>query len=159
MVGNTETTRQPEFRSTNQKPHVPDTFQLGAIWQFSAFVASRKINNLRVFNRLEYSDSHRRYLFQMHIEFWRGHHNCTLGNALPLDNGYVAVHGEVCEALNARRWRWPANLEPINFGGGSEAKNFSRIVRGEIAAPASFETRTFLSACPPGKARADSVPV
>jgi hypothetical protein len=97
--------------------------------------------------------------FKCILSFGEGQHDCTLGNALPLDNGYVAVHGEVREALNARRWRWPANLQSINFGGGSEAKNFSQIVRGEIAAPASFETRTFLSTCRPGKARADGVPV
>src|SRR5713101_7763988 len=38
---------------------VPDTFQLGAILPFFAFLASRKINKLRVFNTSEYSDSPR----------------------------------------------------------------------------------------------------
>src|SRR6266850_1538488 len=41
------------------KSRVPDTFQLGAILPCSAFLASRKINNLCVFNRHEYSDSPR----------------------------------------------------------------------------------------------------
>src|ERR1700746_2839879 len=36
---------------------VPDMFQLGAILSGSAFLACRKINNLRVFNTPEYSDS------------------------------------------------------------------------------------------------------
>jgi len=38
------------------KVHVPDTFQLGAIFPFSAFLASCEINNLSVFNTREYSD-------------------------------------------------------------------------------------------------------
>jgi hypothetical protein len=41
------------------KIRVPDTFQLGAILPFFAFLASRKINKLRVFNTSEYSDSPR----------------------------------------------------------------------------------------------------
>ena len=36
---------------------VPLTFQLGAILPCSAFLASRKINKLRVFNTHKYSDS------------------------------------------------------------------------------------------------------
>ena len=36
-----------------------DTFQLAAILPCSAFLASRKINKLRVFNKPEYSDSPR----------------------------------------------------------------------------------------------------
>jgi hypothetical protein len=43
----------------NEKPRVPDTVQLGAISPFSAFLASLKISNLRVFNIREYSDSPR----------------------------------------------------------------------------------------------------
>jgi hypothetical protein len=39
------------------KTRVPDTLQLGAILPCSAFLASRKINKLRVFNTREYSDS------------------------------------------------------------------------------------------------------
>jgi hypothetical protein len=31
--------------------HVPDTFQLGAILEYSAYLAGREINNLRVFNK------------------------------------------------------------------------------------------------------------
>jgi hypothetical protein len=46
----------------NRKPRVPDTFQLGAILTCSAFLASRKVNNLRVFNNPEYSDSPRLHL-------------------------------------------------------------------------------------------------
>jgi hypothetical protein len=42
-----------------EKMHVPDTFQFGAISPFSAFLASRKIRNLRVFNKPKYSDSPR----------------------------------------------------------------------------------------------------
>jgi len=38
---------------------VPDTFQLGAILSFTAFLAGRKINKLRVFNTPEYSSSPR----------------------------------------------------------------------------------------------------
>ena len=38
---------------------VPDTFQLGAISPCPAFLASRKINNLRVFNPPQYSNSPR----------------------------------------------------------------------------------------------------
>jgi hypothetical protein len=38
---------------------VPDTFQLGAILPFCAFLAARKMNNLRVFNGPEHSDSPR----------------------------------------------------------------------------------------------------
>jgi hypothetical protein len=45
--------------SAHEKSRVPDTFQLDAILPFSAFVAPRKINNLRVFNNSEYSDSPR----------------------------------------------------------------------------------------------------
>jgi ABC-type dipeptide/oligopeptide/nickel transport system ATPase component len=44
--------------------------QLAAIWPFSAFLASRKINKLRVFNNPKYSDSSRL------------HHSCRrLGNS------------------------------------------------------------------------------
>jgi hypothetical protein len=39
-----------------KKSHVPDTFQFAAILPCSAFLASRKINKLRVFNTCEYSD-------------------------------------------------------------------------------------------------------
>jgi hypothetical protein len=48
-----------EFCSANEKSRVPDTFQLGAILPFFAFLASRKINKLRVFNTPDYSDSPR----------------------------------------------------------------------------------------------------
>jgi hypothetical protein len=41
------------------KTRVPDTFQLGAISWYCAFSAGREINNLRVFNTREYSDSPR----------------------------------------------------------------------------------------------------
>jgi len=41
------------------KTRVPDTFQLGAILSYTAFLAGRKINNLRVFNIPEYSNSPR----------------------------------------------------------------------------------------------------
>jgi len=41
------------------KSRVPDTFQLSAILPCSAFLASRKISNLRVFNNPEHSDSPR----------------------------------------------------------------------------------------------------
>jgi hypothetical protein len=51
----TELASEPRIR-------VPDTFQLGAILPFSAFLASRKINKLRVFNNREYSDSLRLHL-------------------------------------------------------------------------------------------------
>ena len=40
-------------------PHVPDTFQLGAISAFFDFRAGRFFNNLRLFNIPEYSDSPR----------------------------------------------------------------------------------------------------
>jgi hypothetical protein len=36
---------------------VPDTIQLGAILAYTAFLAGREINNLRVLNTREYSDS------------------------------------------------------------------------------------------------------
>jgi hypothetical protein len=49
----------PNKIGQNEKSHVPDTFQLGAIFPFSAFLASRKINKLCVFNNHEYSDSPR----------------------------------------------------------------------------------------------------
>jgi hypothetical protein len=39
-----------------EKSCVPDTFQLRAILPYSAFLASRKINNLCVFNNHEYFD-------------------------------------------------------------------------------------------------------
>jgi len=42
---------------------VPLTFQLGAILPCSAFLASRKINKLRVFNTHKYSDSPRLHDF------------------------------------------------------------------------------------------------
>ena len=42
-----------------RKSRVPDTFQLGAIPDARAFLACRRINNLRVFNTSEYSDSPR----------------------------------------------------------------------------------------------------
>ena len=42
-----------------QNGRVPDTFQLGAILEYAAFLAGRKTNNLRLFNRLEHSDSPR----------------------------------------------------------------------------------------------------
>jgi hypothetical protein len=48
-----------EFCSANEKSRTPDTFQLGAILPFFAFLASRKINKLRVFNTPDYSDSPR----------------------------------------------------------------------------------------------------
>jgi hypothetical protein len=35
--------------SKDEKPRVPDTFQLGAILSYTAFLAFRKINKLRVF--------------------------------------------------------------------------------------------------------------
>jgi hypothetical protein len=41
------------------KTRVPVTFQLGAISPCSAFLACGKINNLRVFNTPEYSNSPR----------------------------------------------------------------------------------------------------
>ncbi len=47
------------------KIRVPDTFQLGAILPFPTFLASRKINNLRVFNNPEYSDSSRLHHFRL----------------------------------------------------------------------------------------------
>jgi hypothetical protein len=43
----------------DEKPRVPDTFQLGAILSYRAFLAGRKINNLRVSNNAEYSNSPR----------------------------------------------------------------------------------------------------
>jgi hypothetical protein len=43
----------------SRKSRVPDTFQLGAISPCSAFLASRQINKLSVFNKPEYSDSPR----------------------------------------------------------------------------------------------------
>jgi len=48
-----------EFCSANEKSRVPDTFQLAAILPFFAFLASRKINKLRAFNKPDYSDSPR----------------------------------------------------------------------------------------------------
>jgi hypothetical protein len=47
----------------NEKSRVPDTFQLGAISWYCAFLAGREISNLRVFNRSEYSDSSRLHHF------------------------------------------------------------------------------------------------
>jgi hypothetical protein len=51
---------------------VPDTFQLGAILSYTAFLASRKINRLRVFNTPEYSNSPRlHHLFVKQVcVFW-----------------------------------------------------------------------------------------
>ncbi len=46
-----------------RKSRVPDTFQLGAIFAFFAFSASRIFSNLRVFNTLAYSDSPRLQTF------------------------------------------------------------------------------------------------
>ena len=48
-----------KFLMGQRKSRVPDTFQLGAIPDARAFLACRKINNLRVFNTSEYSDSPR----------------------------------------------------------------------------------------------------
>jgi len=45
---------------------VPDTFQLGAILQYRAFLASQVFNNLRVFNTREYSDSFRLHHVSQH---------------------------------------------------------------------------------------------
>jgi hypothetical protein len=42
-----------------RKSGVPDTFQLAAILSYTAFLAGRKINKLRVFKTGEYSDSPR----------------------------------------------------------------------------------------------------
>ena len=47
------------------KPYVPDTFQLGAIFACSAFLAFRKINKLRIFNTPEYSNSPRLHHFKV----------------------------------------------------------------------------------------------
>jgi hypothetical protein len=56
LVGNSET--KIEVAGLNfawqPKTRVPDTFQLGAISAILAFLASRKINKLRVFNTSEY---------------------------------------------------------------------------------------------------------
>ena len=46
---------------------VPDTFQFGAISWYCAFLADRKINNLRVFNSSTYSDSPRLH----HSKVWQ----------------------------------------------------------------------------------------
>jgi hypothetical protein len=46
-----------------RESRVPDTFQLGAILAYTAFLAGREINNLRVFNTPEYSDSPRLHHF------------------------------------------------------------------------------------------------
>jgi hypothetical protein len=56
------------LRLANEKSRVPDTFQLGAIPDARAFLASRKISNLRVFNTAEYSDSPR--LHQTFRLYW-----------------------------------------------------------------------------------------
>jgi hypothetical protein len=48
-----------EIGQRAENPHVPDTFQLGAIPDARAFLACRRINNLRVFDKPEYSDSPR----------------------------------------------------------------------------------------------------
>ena len=65
---------------------VPDTFQLGAILSYTAFLASRKINKLRVFNTPEYSNSP--LVHQLHKEndlatnaargHFRGFNDCTV---------------------------------------------------------------------------------
>jgi hypothetical protein len=49
---------------------VPDTFQLAAILPFAAFLASRNINNLHVFNTLECFDSPRLHFckYFIHIQ-------------------------------------------------------------------------------------------
>jgi hypothetical protein len=44
-------------REQSEKSGVPDTFQLGAIFEVLAFLASHKINKFRVFNTPEYSNS------------------------------------------------------------------------------------------------------
>jgi len=54
----------PNKIGQNEKSHVPDTFQLTAFFPFSAFLASRKINKLCVFNNHEYSDSPRLHHFR-----------------------------------------------------------------------------------------------
>ena len=41
-----------KFGNHKNKSYVPNTFQLAAIWPFLAFLASRKINKLCVFNTL-----------------------------------------------------------------------------------------------------------
>jgi hypothetical protein len=48
-----------EIGDQAQKARVPDTFQLGAISWYCAFLAGRKVSNLRVFNGSGYSDSPR----------------------------------------------------------------------------------------------------
>lgn len=74
--------------------HVPDTFQLSAISQFSAFLACRKINKLRVFNTRQYSDSPR---LQDHNSFAINRLRRICGVDVPLvcnADGRVVLEGQ-----------------------------------------------------------------
>lgn len=52
----------------------------------------------------------------------------ALPNTRALDDGYVAIDGEIREGLDAATRLWPANFQPIDFGSCADAQDFSGVV-------------------------------
>ena len=60
----------------------------------------------------------------------------SLLDSLPLDNGDVAVDGQVREALDQPAGLRPLDFQQVNLGAWTEPQHDTRIVRGKVASPA-----------------------
>src|ERR1051326_1001997 len=91
---------------------------------------------------------------------------CTRGGlaasspkALTLDDGDIAVDGNLPQPLHLAAGLRPTHFEPIDPGVETKAKNLAWIVRGEIAATAHLHPGALHTARLPGNNGADPVRV
>ena len=64
--------------------------------------------------------------------------SCQLNALLPLanslDDGDVAIQGQICEALDSATWLWPLHFQRIQFCTTANSQDNARIVRAQKAA-------------------------
>src|ERR1700678_167496 len=76
-----------------------------------------------------------------------------------LDDGDVAIEGQICEALDGAAWLWPFHFERIQFCAAANSEDDAWIVRRQEASTANLHTAALEVAGLEGEARADGIRV
>ena len=75
------------------------------------------------------------------------------------NDGNVAIDRQIGERLYEGAWSGPANLKLVDFGVQANAKHHARVMTGEKASAARFESGAFQGSGLPGYAGAYGVDV
>jgi len=74
-----------------------------------------------------------------------------------LDDGDVAIQGQICEPLDSATWLWPLHFERIQFCARANSQDNARIVRAQKAASTNLHAAALEVAGPKREARSNGI--